>query len=96
MEQPEIFICKSAHKDKIVSTADTNLWKPGFEDFVACGFTTEDFQAAKDHCDADAGGSLACWIESHPGGDRNKPAIRTIHGSDWGGVYVDEGSPSAW
>ena len=86
----EVFICKVAYKGLSLTCADFNAGLPGYEDFVRCDFRTEDYEAALNHVDAACGGRLGCWVESHSYGNRNKPVMREMHGSDFGGVYVQD------
>lgn len=90
----EIFICKTAYRKGDTQRSIScglnakNNFQPWYENYEICGFQTEDFDVAKNHVDALEGGNLSCWIESHEDGDFNKPILREIHGSDYGGIYV--------
>lgn len=94
--QNEVFVCKTAYppgtKSKVISCSAKHAQAHGY---VPCGFTTANYDEALAHVDANEGGSLNCWIESHEHGDLNRPVLRKLHGSDWGGVYVDDFRESA-
>lgn len=85
MTDSEVFVCTRAHQ----GSSDCHvsmLGKSGFEGYVRCGFETTDYEEALAHVDVDG----RCWVESHAWGDLNRPVLREMHGSDYGGVYVQD------
>lgn len=85
----EVFICKTAYSPLSLGVSCSAKYAKQ-HGFVPCGFATESYDDASAHVDANKGGNTGCWVESHADGDTNKPVLREMHGSDYGGVYVND------
>jgi hypothetical protein len=91
----EVFICKTARTtgSGAITTHKDNLIKRPLDYYGwwACGFTTTDYEKALDHVE-----ETDHWVESHRNGAEGNPVMREVHGSDVGGVYVQDYRARRW